>query len=1299
MLPMAIAAIGTATVGYLNWKRNQSNELNKQQRYEARLEEIHDTLSDLASRQRLFYEHNFPSPDVILNDILTPPLNRLWERRLEDADFGMTRLGLGRVPSSITLAPPNASNIDSPQLAAALKLVEEFSYLQGVPVAIPLGDVHAIGITSWDNDYQAIADFVRAMVGHMAAMHLPDDIRFHIIGAPNSKNQWKWAAWLPHANLSPSEDGAGDQLNFDPSNASDFWSALRDELEHRRSYQEETEQLRNRPLLVVVVDLFNITNDDDNPINDLEAEVALSMLFKQGRELGASIVFLVPNGDEIPGECQAVIEVGKKSDGNINFRYAETGVNTRRLDGVIDRLSARQAEHDLARKLSGLAVRTSYSADLAAAVNLLDMFDARAIEDMEILRAWRNSRQPTQEWPSCPIGTMMGGRPRELVFSQDADGVHGLVAGTTGSGKSELLVTMIVGLAAKYDPSIVNFVLVDYKGGTAFEVFRRLPHTVDVITNLHGRAGERMFTAIKAELDRRSSIIAAARESRGESNIARYHAEGLHLKQPLPQLFIIIDEFAEMIRESAEFKDRLESVARLGRALGVHLILATQSPTGVVSDQIRTNMKFRICLRVETTADSSELLRRTDAAFLPDIPGRAYIQVGGEGVELLQTAYAGMDYRGSLSGSIPDIVWLDRNKDNSTISLELREEKLFSVLILYMANLADASADVQKQPKPWPDPLRPLESLASHLNPALQDWIDSQGEWRELDWNRNAMRAVIGILDVPDQALQIPLEINLSSGHLAVFGTSGAGKTMLLQSMILSLVATHSPEDLQIYALDFGGGGLSALNALPHVGHVILSHEAELVRRLLRKLNATLSERQLKLNQAHAKGLAEYNKTAEQKLPAILLVIENIADFRENYVDEIDTLIALCREGRSYGIHVVVTAEQVSSLTTKLYNQFTERIALKLADPTEYSSVVGPKVRNVDDIPGRGFIVRERRPLEFQVATLLNADLGNLDSETEMNIADQKSVVNLASKMGSAWKGSTPPRIQELQTIISLDERLLSVHTPRGTTAQLGYEDQDLQPIGIELEQKGPHFLIIGPPISGKTTALRSIALSLCYQYSPDEIGLVLVDFQQRLFRYADSERNLSKLPHVLNVVSNIEQLEGLAEQLELEFSESNHAGRRIFVLIDNYDDLSLGLGMSNPLYNRLGELAHRHGVDGLHFIVTGSINVSRTNDNLLRHIKAPRYGLGLDASEAPQALNASRFRSNPDLEFPPGRGYLVKSGRYSLIQVAAPLVDNHEMEDSLDIWINKILGLYSDKARWTKEKSEDKTPSHEAGK
>ena len=687
MIPMGIAMIGAVLLAVYNLKKTQKSIAEKQVSYLQHLAEIRKEMQSYQDMQRIFYNYNYPDPEVTLaiaNDLSIEDTHqhledsrsgsRLWERRPSDADFAHIRLGRCTRPSTLTYRFNfnAAGNDESPAVREALRLNSDSLYLHDVPITIPLRQVdvdeeevdpvtrarHAIGICG--NSKEAVYAYIWALLTNYTAFHSPTDTLIHLVGSYESRLNWRWLYHLPHAKTDPQhvniffEEEQKKTGENEVSNVKLFWKNLRNILDRRKQMMEEEKRDKSvdpsLPFLLIIVDVLNVL-PEWSTLRDLESESVISTLFAEGPRLGAAVIFLVPERSKVPGACISLIEINSDPKNNQKpvFRYTEVGVNLPRYVGTADLINNQDTVRKFAGQLEPLSIRRSYGADLGTNITVTEMAKITTMEELikKSTETWNRSKDPKfADWLGSDIGLMPGNDIRRLVFSAKADGVHGLVAGSTGSGKSELLMTLILGMAIEYDPSIVNFVLVDYKGGSAFEPFRNLPHVVDIVTNLEGSGTARMFSSIIAELNRRQRINTYT----NSKDIVHYRRKGLHLKPgatPYPHLFIIIDEFAEMIAGNAEFKAQLESITRLGRALGVTLILAAQRPVGV-TDQMRANIKFRICLRVETPEDSRELLRRSDAAFLPPtIPGRGYLQIGNENIELVQVAHTGGDYYGT----------------------------------------------------------------------------------------------------------------------------------------------------------------------------------------------------------------------------------------------------------------------------------------------------------------------------------------------------------------------------------------------------------------------------------------------------------------------------------------------------------------------------------------------------------------------------------------------------------------------------------------------------------------------------
>lgn len=971
------------------------------------------------------------------------------------------------------------------------------------------------------------------------------------------------------------------------------------------------------------------------------------------------------------------------------------------------------------------------AAELPRSVTFFEMYNlllgkkVERLGDLPISENWKKSMVPeNQEWLRSPVGLISSREVREMVFSAkaDGDGVHGMVAGTTGSGKSELILTLIAAMALKYDPRIVNFVLVDFKGGAAFEPFKKLPHCVDIATNLQGNAVERIFIAMKAELDRRAKLLADGRVG----DLVEYRKKVIpRLKKddPLPttfpHLFIIVDEFAEMVMQNPEYKAQFESITRLGRAFGATLILATQRPAGMVTDQMRSNMKFRICLRVETAEDSKELLKRPDAATLPPLGGRGYIQIGGGPLIELQAAWAGGEYRDEGNDPI-------YKKQELLDALNVAEDNQPGILIDWLVAAMGAEAKRQKIPKqfkPWPDPLpealpMDLPIDASYMagskpgdqiviDETVAKWIASPRSktlWGETDWSKPIpMQASIGVVDNPFQARQMVYNLDLAADPVIAFGAPGRGKTTFVKSLILSLCASHSPESLQIFVLDFGRGGLKSLRSMPHIGGIVDANENERVERLLRMVRHTIDARQQKLTSYDS--MVAYNAAnPKDHMPAVLVVIDNVAEFKETYEGYLDGLISLVKDGRAFGVYFVMTANNMNDVPGKLFNILGQRLTFNQLDPLDYSMIVGKGGINPNDVPGRGLMVAtvegKPRPLEFHTAV----PGGEPDGELYRTLADRmasvwESLVEAAPELAprKARPVEILPEMIDLKTVLPPMGK-----GPQAVSAPIGVNDLDREPTQVEFTAKGPHWLVIGPPMTGKTTTMRSLVLSLAHSYSPEQVAMVLVDPSdpaRRFFNFGGGDGNsLESLPHVLATVTSAAEMDRVVKRLTAEYDESlrealkghknvfvpqDNEARTIFVLFDHYDDVDLvngsGLGTLD-----LAEIGKGKNIS---FVIAGSMDITRdSSDKLRRRAESGRYTLVLNDVEAVRYMGV-RGVSVPSKALPPGRGYLVKAVTADQTQICLPYIEAVNGSGP-DVQLSKIITdirkKYPQKAKWS---------------
>jgi type VII secretion protein EccCb len=1372
VIPMMLAVMASVALAVYSFNTEKKKREKTEIAYKQRISELRRRMESEHEQQRIYYYYNYPDPEktlVIANDLEKQVEareedirsgTRLWERRPSDHDFLHLRLGISTRPSKVVYRIGEHEKTESSLFREATRLADDSRWLHDVPVTVPLhlaedeaeskeveGETreqergaekaievkritvrHSIGIAASNPD--KVYAYLRTMLVDYAAFHSPQDSMLWVAGTGPSRQNWRWAYALPHCKEADKSETLCFEEDQEPGeNDADrmrlFWKNIRTILERRRMRLQDKESGADvkLPFLLVVVDVLSPA-PDWSCLKDLEGEAAISTILLDGQRLGAAILFLVPDRSCVPSRTLAVIEVHDDpgDEDSAVFRYAETGFNSKRYVGHTKLVASQEIARNFSKRLEMVDIRRGYGSSLASTVTLMEMLGVTSIDQLQqlALQNWKRSLDPASaDWLYAAVGLLSGNEPRVLTFSAKADGVHGLIAGSTGSGKSELLMTLILGLALNFNPNVLNFVLIDYKGGGAFEPFKRLPHKVEIVTNLDQSATARVFASIIAELDRRQELNTYT----NSKDIVHYRKKGLNLdpeRPPYPHLFIIIDEFAEMIAGNAEYKAQLESITRLGRALGVTLILAAQRPAGV-TDQMRANIKFRICLRVETPEDSRELLRRADAAFLPPgIPGRGYLQVGNENIELIQTAYTGGDYKGPQEENVaPNVIWLDLPK-KSAAKIASEPPKLYDVIVDMLANLA--LKESRRQWRPWPEFL-PNQTIAKSLSletpldtaymndadievlrmynkedattltlneKATTFWND-EFAWTGVQWGKNAMRPLIGVVDNPHQASQRPLGINFPNGHAVVFGASGRGKTTFLRTVITSLALTHSPDELHVYILDFGGRALSVLRDLPHVGAVITPEEDERVQRMLRKINEIIDQRQVLFSEARANSLDAYNlANPTRKLPAVLVVIDNFAEFKEYYEGLLPPLTGLVRESRAYGVHFLFSADVPGALSGKLFDMISERFTLKLSDSSQYSEIVGRGVSaDLGSVPGRGYMREGNTPLEFQTALPFKSEEGDPEGLAKVG----KMGLRMKEIWKDQWTTERPSSIETLPLRVTLESIISQVAVPavRRLNALMGIDDRTLQPALIDIERQGPHMVVIGQPFSGKTTTLRTMILSVAHNYSPDEVMMVLVDFSRRLWK--GSELSLADLPHVVGTISSTDELDEFLENMKEECAEfdTKPKRRKIMIFIDNYDDFSEETSRNKvALFEELAALVRKYQTAGVLVIVAGSVGIVNAQDDLRRVLTAPNFGIALKSADAVNRLNGRFPRSLADVELPMGRAFTVRSGITAMLQLATPYSNDEDIEGSLDKWVKLIKTRYTQpKVRWIRKRPE----------
>lgn len=1249
-----VSSMAYAIYNYVSQRRVLQQRIReRQERYTALVGHYRSELEQLRDQQQSALCSLDPGPAECARGIRHPE-GGLWGRTPRAADFLHLRCGLGAVPATFRVKTPKQSDPLNPDPlhAAAEELVAEFQQVSGVPIRLLLREVGTAGIVG---PRPALLEMIRSLLIQLVAHHSPDEVKLAVLYPQSEAADWGWVRWLPHVW---SDDRRQRFLAMHSDGAQATLGALYDVCNRRRIEQSSAQGSQPAPFLphlVLVVAEPHLT----------ERQPLLPLLLRDGASLGASVLFLAERREELPKECQGIVDL-TSAPGQLIL----TAPERRQVSFTPDPTPTEMAE-EAARAMAPLRLRQiSTPVEVPTVVPLLKLFGVTRVEELDVLSRWRTTE--ANRSLAAPIGLRAGDDRLQVDLHERGHGPHGLVAGATGSGKSELLQSMIAAIAATYHPHDVVFVLVDYKGGGMANVFAEMPHLVGTITNLQGNLAARALSALKGELKRRQRLLAEA----GVNHVDQYQRlrrKGTPL-EPLPHLILVADEFAELKMEQPDFMRELISAVRVGRSLGVHLILATQKPAGVVDDQIWSNARFRLCLRVEQAEDSSEVLKRPDAASIRGA-GRAYFQVGNNEVyELFQAAWGGAAY-------IPgDQVQIDPH-EIAEISLEGIRRPLVEVkkaaagtaesqLEIVIKHLAAAArqAGIERLPGPW----------LAELPPSLPlDAVRSQQGWDGQGWQpaKRWLEPSVGLLDDPAAQRQEPLRIPIGEeGHLSIYGGPGTGKTTLVQTLVTSLAFDHSPADVHFYLLDFGGRALTLFAKLPHVGAVVLPDEGERVQRLFRFLTRELDVRKERLAAAGVTTLNAYRMSNAEPLPAIVVVIDNYAGFTESYGDYEEMLAALAREGGHLGIHLVLTATTTATIRTRIASSISLTMAFQMTDRTEYSVVGRTGGLEPAPVAGRG-LISGAPPLEFQAALPVPAS-----NELELS----GGIRALVQRMSQAWQGPGPRPIAVLPEVVPLSD-LLDYRVSPGEAAAVpfGLEVGSLEPAVFDLND-GPYFMVAGPIQSGKTTLLQTLLLALATTRPRSAMKFYLVDIHSEGFL------PLQPLPQVEAYITGGDALGEALERISAELGERRRAldearlasgGRLVpreflarypslVMAIDDHD--SFLDGVQTETKERLGQLIRRERGMGFYLLVAGSTKGLSNWKGLGEVLKEFQTGFVVGSSEHGDLdlFNLRLPGGEGGKLLPPGQGFFVRRSRVLRMKVATA----HAGWVRLSDWIDHII-------------------------
>ena len=968
-------------------KKNLSKEKIREEKYKKYIEKIRNDIQEEAEKQRrILYANNISIYECI--EMISNRDINIWERIIEHNDFAKVRLGVGNIPleADFKYQEKKFSLQDDKLQDELYRLIDEPKILQSVPITISLLEEKASGIIG---DRESAKFFIKSLIFQLATLQGYDQLKFIFLYDEEEETDWAFARWLPH---SWNEDKS---IRFICTNIKDV-KEISLSIE-KLIIQRKTSNSHGKEKIIPHYIIFSMSKG-----LEIRAEFIKSIL-EENENLGFSIVSLYDEIRSLPKECSTVIEVTDTvaqiyDKDDITGKYIEFNME-------IDRDSDYEK---LAKELSNINLNEEKNKNtLPEMITFLEMFKVGKIEHLNILERWQEN-DPTKTIET-EVGVDTMGEVFKLDLHEKFHGPHGLIAGMTGSGKSEFIMTFILSLAINYHPDEVAFILIDYKGGGMANAFTNLPHISGTITNLDGAAVKRSLISIESELKRRQSIFYKASKQTQISNIDIYKYQKLYregkVNEPLSHLFIISDEFAELKVQQPEFMEQLISAARIGRSLGVHLILATQKPAGVVDDQIWSNSRFRVCLKVQEKADSMDVIKRPDAAEIAET-GRFYLQVGfNELFEMGQSAWSGAPYyptnkfEADKNENITVIDNIGRVLRSTKIDKKAKSiknpPKQIDEIVKYIIKIADEE-NIKARPI-WLEPIKSVIYL---------DDIKNKYNIKDIKYKFNP---VVGEYDDPVTQSQYAMTIPIcKDGNVIIYGASGSGKTTFITTIIYSLLEGHSPEEINIYILDFGSEILRVFEKAPHVGEVLLSYENEKINNLFKILYSEIEKRK-KLFVEFGGDYNSYIKNSGSTIEALLIIINNITAFTEAYEELSDKLAYLIRECTKYGIYFVTTVPNINGIRYKLAENFKYVYSLQLNDNSEYVSILGQTDGVIPaKYKGRG-IFKVDNVYEFQIALPFK----DLDNTFEL-------IRRYCNKYSKEWNGKVAKKIPVLPKKVDL---------------------------------------------------------------------------------------------------------------------------------------------------------------------------------------------------------------------------------------------------------------------------------------
>ncbi len=1246
VLIASIAFGATMIIGQRSGPRKQLRQ--SRERYLDYVDDTRQRVRSTIDAQRRSGSWRHPRPDALVDIARTP--SRRWERRRRDPDYLSARVGIGVAPvasalrSDIDEGPLN--EFDPVCLEAARSLRRNYATVSDQPVALDLAEV---GVLSVVGDMTAARRLAQTLLAQLVTFHPPDDLQVAIARSSGTGPEWDWVKWLPHVQRADLMDG-DLPMRLVASTVPGVFGLLRDDIELRLATRQRQrgQDPRIRRHTVVVVDAEGMPS-----ISGFDLPEAASSL----HELGLHVVYLLPSRSHEPDHVDHRVEVNADATAKVDGQEYGFSVDD----------PTQPVLRSLARTLSPFRLAVEDSPDvLTDTVDLPEILGVTDVAQLDPATKWRH--RGVREFLRVPVGIGADGQPVMLDLKESAHsgmGPHGLVIGATGSGKSEMLRTLVTSLAISHPPERLALMLVDFKGGATFEGMRDLPHLAGMVTNLQDDLTlvDRMRQALEGEMQHRQEVLKA---HGGLPNVDAYQTlreQGQPL-EPLPHLLVIIDEFSELLTEKPDFADLFVAIGRIGRSIGVHLLLATQRLEVNKIRGLESHLSYRISLRTFSEAESREVIGVSDAYHLPPEPGSGYLKVDTTVFDRFKAAMVSAPYAPPATERhviVPVLPYLATNGVGSMLGTAQRAAETRA-----SGNGASSSGE-----QPGGRPVNPgersvmavaVDRLAgAGVRPARQIWLDPLPQALSLERVQapearaaaGTLSAVLGLVDDPAHQDQHPLEWDFTGtgGNLAVTGAPRSGKSILLRTMISSLALRYAPGEVAIYGVDYGGGSMLPLEGLPQVAAVATRADTERLRRTVAEVYASLDAREQLFRELGLDSIAAFRRAradgrVDPSIPAdIFLVVDGWGDFTQD-LDDLEPIVGtIASRGLAFGVHVVISVTQNIQIRIRTQSSFGGRIELRLNDA--FDSLFGRKAMEElsKDSAGRGLI---DGGLQFQTA------LPRVDARAQLDDLPEAQD-RLIAAVRDKWPEGAVSAVRVLPQAVGYSELVDRCDARR---VPVGLSELDLGPVTVDLFEGDPHLLVYGESESGKTNLLRVLLRGITASRSPDQVAIVLADARRGLMDAVPSEYLVAYGTSREHTRAVCEQLAGMVAErvpgpnvtLQQLRERSWWRGSHLVVVIDDFD-LMFG-GGANPLLPLLDYLPQGKDL-GVHLVLcrrTGGAQRALSDPVMQRlsDLGTPGFLFSGDRTEGRLVNNVSSLR------LPVGRAlYVRRDGFAQQVQTA----------------------------------------------